>query len=291
MTDQHDYLMERRLRELDPQLHQRFTGTVFALQSILSKYLLLFPTFTDHTELHCASVIEFCNELIGQDQIRRMAADEIYVLLMACYLHDVGMGVSEGDYEQFKHRVGDEEYFRQHPGAKVTDFVRDFHHDFSGLFIEKYADLFDIPSPEHLFAIRQIARGHRRTDLFDEAEYPAAWKLPNGVTVCLPYLAALIRLADEIDVVDMRNPKLLYDMETLTEEIDILEFRKHDAVKALTVADDAFIMETDTEDPALLEALEKLRGKMQKTLDYSREVTQRRSSYVISQKQVILQKR
>ena len=284
------FLMEQRLRKLDPQLHRRFSDTVLALNRLLSNYHLLFPNYTDHTELHSLNVIEFCNKLIGKEQIGKMSADAIYILLMACYLHDLGMGVSRKDYEQLKSRLNDGEYFHLHPGAGVGDFVREYHHEFSGLLIEKYAEFLEVPSPEHTFAIRQVARGHRRTDLFDEAEYPADWRLPNGVSVCLPYLAALIRLADEIDVVASRNSTLLYDMEALTGEASILEFSKHAAIRALDVTDDAFTMAVDTKDAALLAELEKLRGKMQRTLDYCQAVTRARSPFVITQKDVRLQR-
>ena len=285
-NEKYDYLMEKRLRELNPQLHRQFTDSVFALQRMLSNFLILFPTFTDHSELHSMSVIELCNELIGEEQILRMTDDEIYVLLMACYLHDVGMGVLKKDYEVFKDQLGADEYFREHPNADATDFVRDFHHEFSGLVIEKYADLFELPTREHLFAIKQVARGHRKTDLYDEKEYPSDLKIPNGSSVNLPYLTALIRLADEIDVVALRNPKMLYDMESLTREIDILEFSKHNAIKSLDITDEAFTMVVSTENEDLYSSIEKLRGKMQKTLDYCRDVTEKRSTYRISQKEI-----
>ena len=65
MNNEYDYAMERRLRELSPELHKRFAESVFGLQNILSNYLLIFPTFTDHTELHSLNVIDFCNKIIG----------------------------------------------------------------------------------------------------------------------------------------------------------------------------------------------------------------------------------
>ena len=289
MSEQkHDYIMERRLRELNPQLHRQFTDSVFALQRMLSNFLILFPTFTDHSELHSMSVIELCNELIGEEQILKMSDDEIYVLLMACYLHDVGMGVMKKDYEKFKEQLGADAYFSEHPNADAADFVRDFHHEFSGLVIEKYAELFELPSEAHLFAIKQVARGHRKTDLYDEKEYPSNLKMPSGSSVNLPYLAALIRLADEIDVVALRNPKMLYDMESLTREIDILEFSKHNAISALDITDEAFTMIVSTDKEELYSSIVKLRDKMQKTLDYCRDVTKKRSTYTISQEHILI---
>ena len=47
-----------------------------------------------------------------------------------------------------------------------------------------------------LAAVKKYKGGD--TELFDEKEYPAALRVQSGNTVCLPFLTALIRLADEI---------------------------------------------------------------------------------------------
>jgi capsule polysaccharide modification protein KpsS len=75
--------MERRLRALNPELHRRFTDAIFALQYNLSHYKLIFPEYTDHSNLHSMTVIDFCNRLIGS-QIQSLDPDELYVLLMGC---------------------------------------------------------------------------------------------------------------------------------------------------------------------------------------------------------------
>ena len=72
-------------------------------------------------------------------------------------------------------------------------------------------------------------------DLMDEEAYPSRYQLPNGSCVCLPYLASIIRLADEVDVVATRNPLVLYDIDALTDEIEILENKKVMAVKNMTM--------------------------------------------------------
>ncbi|MCR5688146.1 MAG: hypothetical protein K6G58_09005 [Lachnospiraceae bacterium] len=281
-----DFLLEKRLLVLSPDLHRRVTDTEFALQHILDRFRILFPEYTDHTQLHCMTVIDFCNVLIGPEQIGMMNADEIYILLSACYLHDSGMGIRMKEYEEFKDMLPCDRYIGSHPGAAVADVVREFHHEFSGLFIRKYSDLFDIPSKEHLFAIVQTSRGHRRTDLFDDNEYPPEYELPGGNTVCLPYLSALIRLADEIDVVASRNPILLYDIESLTDEIQIIENMKVKAVRSLITNRDEFIMVASAEAEDIKPELLKVRDKMQKTLDYCRQVADERSPYQITQKRV-----
>ena len=179
-----------------------------------------------------------------------------------------------------------------HPGATKADFIRAYHHEFSGLFIEKYAGLFDIPTPEHLFAIKQVSRGHRKTDLFDEKSYPTDYRLPNGNTVCLPYLAALIRLADEIDVVATRNPLVLYDVSDviITHEDSIMENKKLKAVESMYMTESAFVLSYSTEEEKVSEAIIEMGEKMQNTLDYCRDVVHKRTGFEIKQNRIILKR-
>lgn len=290
--DKTDYLLEQRLFQLDPQLHRRFTNTVSIMPLSLDSYRRLFPEYTDHSIFHSMNVLQFCNDLIGEEQIERMSAYECYVLLMSCYLHDIGMGISESDYEEFKVHLDYEDYFRQ-PGRDVADFVRDNHHEFSGLYIRKYADLLEIPSPELVFAITQVARGHRRTDLFDVNEYPTYLQINGNSPLNLPYLAAVIRMADEIDVVRHRNPSLLYDIETLTDAHQIECNRLLQAVPRMDILPDKFVLDVLIEDELsgdekLLENIRNMAGKMQKTLDVCRSVTELRTPFRITQKHVEL---
>ena len=282
-----DYALERRLRELDPALHRRFTDAVFALQHILSNYKLIFPEFTDHTELHSLTVIDFCNRLIG-DQISKLNADEIYALLMGCYFHDTGMGVSEKDFEIFSEEIDFGDYFETNSRENKPKTIRDFHNEFSGCFIRKYADFFELPSEEHLFAVIEIARGHRKTSLIDEKAYPIALPVPNGNAICLPYLSALIRLADEIDVTAARNPILLYHTDLVVDPQQIFYRRMHEAVRDLHITKDAFTLMIRTDDPKVWDALEQLAQKMQHTLNECKEAVLLRTSYVITQERIVL---
>ncbi len=285
MKNEYDYAMERRLRALSPELHSRFTESVFGLQNILSNYLLIFPTFTDHTELHSMNVIDFCNRIIGSE-LDKLNADEIYSLLMGCYFHDTGMGIRKKDYDEFASKIDFGDYFDTHSRDNISDIIRDFHNEFSGQFIRKYAELFDIPSEEHLNAIIQISRGHRKTDLTDEEEYPVAMPVGSGNTICLPYLAGLIRLADEIDVAAGRNLSFLYNTSSLTNKKDIIEFGKHEAIKEVGVLRDSFVLFVDTDDEFVLNNIGKMSLKMQKTLDECNFAVEKRTPFTFTQKTI-----
>ena len=289
LYNEHDYAMERRLRDLDPELHRRFTDSLFALQYILSNYKLIFPTFTDHTELHSLNVIDFCNRIIAS-QINKMNADEIYCLLMGSYFHDTGMGISSKDYEAFSKEIDFGDYFETHSSENIPDIIRDFHNEFSGLFLKKYASMFDIPSGEHLQTIIQISRGHRKTCLTDENVYPVSLSLPNGNTVCVPYLASLVRLADEVDVASGRNMSFLYDMDSITDERSLIEFGKHNAISEVIVTPESFDLMIISDDDHTLNNIKNMSIKMQKTLDDCRFAVNGRTPFVITQKSILLKR-
>ena len=65
----------------------------------------------------------------------------------------------------------------------------------------------------------------------DEAAYPSRFEVEPGKTVFLPYLSALICLADELDISAERNVSFLYDVEKMPSARDRREFRKHMAIR------------------------------------------------------------
>lgn len=283
-----DFALEKRLKELDPNLHSRFTDTVLAIQQILNNYQLIFPDYTDHTVLHSLNVIEFCNQILGE-QLLKLNADEIYCLLLGCYFHDTGMGITLKDYEEFSKNIDFGDYFDTHPKDNLPDIIRSFHNEYSGQFIRKYARFFEFPSEEHMFAIIQISRGHRKTNLLDENEYPSQLILSNnGNKICLPYLAALIRLADEIDVTAARNSHAIYDLSKIKDEIDLIEFMKHEAVTGLEVMEKEFVLKIQTEDEHVYQALLIMVSKMQKTLDQCRDVVNNHTTFKITQEKIAI---
>ena len=205
---------------------------------------------------------------------------------MGCYFHDTGMGISKRDFEEFSKKIDFGDYFLTHDKNNYPEIVRNFHNEYSGLFIKKYAKFFEFPSEEHLFAVIQISRGHRKTNLFDTKEYPVALKVPNGNTICLPYLSALVRLADEIDVTASRNSEAIYDLSKIVVESHLIEFMKHEAVKGLEIREKEFIMYVSTKDEKILKSLYILADKMKKTLDECRSVVNNETPFVISQEAI-----
>ena len=280
------FFLEKRLKELNPDLHKRMTDSISVLSTLLNKYTERFPSFTDHSMLHSMDIIEFCNEIIGRDQVQKLLPEECYVLLMGAYMHDIGMCINHKEFLEFSEVL--EQTIHEFPRERdnESEVVRLFHQEYSGLFIRKYADLFDIPNENLVRAIIQISRGHRKADLFDEDEYGDI--NTDGGAIRLAYLSAVLRLADEMDVASMRNPELLFGSISTDEENQKKIFGIHESIQRVEVKDDMIVLYSMPKSQEYIPMVWKLSLKIQDNLDYCRAVAEKMSDLKISQREVVI---
>lgn len=279
-----DYGIERRLAQRSPELHSRYRDCVVISQRMLSRYENYFPDFTDHTVLHTLDILNLCNQLIGS-QMERLTAEDLYVLMMGALFHDVGMGVSLSDFEQFRTVLGLPEPADDTARAWA---VRDYHQELSGLYLKKYWNMLDFPNEAYARAIIQVCRGHRKTDLMDQTGYPPQFEVEPGKAVSLPYLAALLCLADELDIAAERNVSFLYDVEKMPSARDRREFRKHMAIRRVELEPEQVVVYAWTEDPEIRAGVKEVTDKLRDKLLMCRRVAAERSSFVIAQADVVL---
>ena len=285
----YDFLLEHRLKELNSELAYRHTCCMSLFEQMLKKFLAVFPTFTDHTLLHTLSVVNISNQLL-RENVRKLNASEIYIYLMACALHDIGMGVSDKDIDSFIDASGLRGYVNDHPEISKSNLIRKFHNDFSSQFVKKYWELFEVPSEQYANAIAEVGRGHRKTDLMDEALYPTDYDLGDGQYANLALLAALIRLCDELDIASDRNPDLLYDTETMEgmSEKDVFEFFKHYAIHTVSFDEDSITVIADTDKTDIADGVVEAVRTVKETLEYCLSVIQKRSDLCVDCKRIKL---
>lgn len=285
----YDFLLESTLRKQNADLAQRYTSCMSIFEHLLNKFLVVFPTFTDHTLLHTLAVTNISNQLL-RENVDKMHPSEIYIFLMAVAMHDIGMGISDKDLDAFIDEAGIRSYVNEHPELSKPTLIRMFHNDFSSAFVKKYWQLFDIPNAFYANAIAEVGQGHRKTDLLDSALYPADYDLGDGNRANLAVLAALIRLADELDIASERNPDLLYDpssMQGLTQK-DSFEFSKHEAIRAVQFDQDVLSIIADTEDLQIAQGIIDETSTIRKTLAYCLSVLDQRSHLSLACKEIKL---
>jgi len=284
-----DFFLERRLKERNSDLAYRYTCCMSLFEQLLKKFLTTFPTFTDHTLLHTLSVTNITNQLL-RENIIKLNASEIYIYLMAAALHDVGMGVSPRDLEAFIDAAGIRSYVSMHPDLSAPTLIRKFHHDFSAAFVRKYWQLLEIPNEYYANAIAEVGRGHRKTDLLDETCYPTDYDLGDGSKANLAALAAVIRLADELDIASDRNPDLLYQTETMAglSDKDVFEFSRHDAIRPMVFAEHAIFVYAETDSSEIAQGVMDCVRVVKETLSYCTSVLKKRSTLQIQCSQIEL---
>ncbi|MGB2841424.1 MAG: hypothetical protein WBC40_02920 [Halobacteriota archaeon] len=161
--------------------------------------------YTLHGLDHSNSVIQILEKLIGGlNSEEKLNETEIFCLLSAAYLHDVGMLCKYSDDDKNAARKSES---KKRPYS-VQDLIRDEHHVRSGRYIKEHRKDLQL---DHIEAecVRLIVEGHRQIKLESDEYNERAIGLTS---VRVRLLSALLRLADELDLLPERAPGTLYDL-------------------------------------------------------------------------------
>lgn len=135
------------------------------------------PHYTDHGEAHCKGVEAKLNELIPENIKKELNEYEIFFLLSAAWLHDVGM-------------TGFDEY---------EGFTREKHHELGRALIRNDR-IKGISLDEHeKMVLGELVFGHCAPILEIEDEIRIERKNKKNETIRIRILTCLLRLADVCD--------------------------------------------------------------------------------------------
>jgi molecular chaperone HtpG len=194
------------------------------LTPILQGFITNFPEYTDHSINHSKTVLGYAGHLINTD-IEKLNEDEIYILIMADFLHDIGMCPTN----EMKKHIKESNSFRD-SGKDFENYLRDIHHELSYQYITTFWKELKIVNETYAEAIGLVAMGHRQVELLDFEKYNPEFVVKSGNDfVCLPYLTGILRLADELDITNDRTHELLYNEYFPTNRISKEEWEKHKA--------------------------------------------------------------
>ena len=211
--------MELR-KQLEDELDTRLKIVENKSREIWEKGELYHTYYTLHGMRHSNAVINILNLLVDglnpEDQLNEI---EIFYLLSSAYLHDVGMQCKYPEDEkevESRSQLSDKTYTLQ-------DLIRDEHHLRSGRYINENYKTLGLNRIEAGF-VGLISEGHRKVNL-SSTNYD---RQPIGLEkVRLRLLAALLRLADELDVDFRRAPEELYKFMKDMPAFSRLQWLKH----------------------------------------------------------------
>lgn len=257
--------------EEDHNLIASVNKCVREIRPVLPRFLTNFPGFTDHSIEHSKTVLDRASDLLGKS-IAKLNIDEIYILTMACYLHDIGMCPSEGAVKKLRKSTQYKEYFEL-TSKDVVDYVREIHHQLSYKFIVENHQNLGIINVRYAQAVALVARGHRQEELLDFQTFNPKYPVRAGSDfVCLPFLAGTLRIADELDITNDRTPDLLYDKYLPTSRISKQEWAKHKANYLVNFSDNRIIVTAVCSKIELYRILQKQYCKIEETLRYVQKV-------------------
>jgi CheY-like chemotaxis protein len=149
-----------------------------------------FQYYTLHGKLHHESVLRNLTILIngGLD----LSEDELYLLLLAVAVHDIGMVMPMKNYSFPDITEGRAGLLDR---SSIENFIRDVHHEVISEYIKdefKFLSGCGVSLPD-LAIIVEIARAHRKVKLIDQRK-------------TVKRLGAIMRIIDELDIGPSRAP-------------------------------------------------------------------------------------
>jgi ActR/RegA family two-component response regulator len=170
--------------------HRTILKAIYGQATTLLDHTPRFKYFTLHGTQHLSNLFEIAS-LLNTAGIR-LQEEEAFLLGCAICTHDLGMVVPLADKDATEILLGKPQ--TSDPAVLETE-IRNTHHELIGGWVERHFDFLSSLglSPSEAAVIRDIGRGHRKTDL----------QLATGYA---KHLGALLRVVDELDIGPSRAP-------------------------------------------------------------------------------------
>lgn len=178
-------IIKRLPKDLRKKLHEIY----YTATPLLDKIKEVFPEYTIHDIRHSTEVIKILDWFIPKELRNAMNHWEIFLLLSAAILHDIGMNrfPNEGDLEK--------------------EVIRENHHIRSEKYVNSHWVELKLEDQHQARIIGRICRGHREDPSNEELYDPRDKYREYNINV--PLLAILLQIADDLDL-DYRRAPLEY---------------------------------------------------------------------------------
>ncbi len=193
------------LKRKNKTLWKRLEGIREKAEAVLQYVHGQFPYYTPHGIHHSLAVEEILNWLVLDEVKDKMAAEELFFLIVAAWLHDWGMVKAQDE-------------------PLTPEEVRNQHHLRTEMFLEQLHTKVGLELREAEI-VGRICRGHRLREKLDTPLY-GDLDFGSNILIRRRFLASLLRLADACDVTHSRLPEIIYfniSPQGLTED----HFKRH----------------------------------------------------------------
>ena len=209
--------LRRILESKNSEYYAKFIHIEKISKRVMPNVRVFFPKYTNHDIIHLQNVEENANKIITEDIVKILNDEEIFCLLSAIWLHDIGMIPIDSEKEDFEKMTEDER-------EKFRINIREKHNIRSSIYVNRHKTEFNLDNIESK-SIGNICKGHRSIDLNELTD------IYSKNIIRIGPLAAILRLADECDISKERETSL--SKEGIDEDTKEQHYSIHDIVKAI----------------------------------------------------------
>lgn len=244
------------------------------------------PEYTLHDEEHVFHMLHIIGKILPENVIKQLSVPDLMMIVLSVFLHDIGMCPEENQIKAWKGQLNDSENrnyqdeinsfqrFRltytqqideidslQKGGFKskaqlledyiVTEYIRSTHakrsreliaNDWNGKI--KYHDT-DLTSE-----LADICFSHNESYTY-LLGIETLKLCETDIYLCVPFVAALLRLSDILDFDSKRTPSILFAHLAVKNSVSLEEWKKHQAINAWSISPNKLIFSAQCHHPAI----------------------------------------
>jgi hypothetical protein len=245
------------LRDKSLEFYTRYAYIRELAGSGFQRYATMIGYLTDHGEQHYRNLETNLSLLLPDEMKQHLAVEELFVLLCAVHFHDVGL-LSEHYTDEPWTSV------REDHVNRTYDYLHEFYEDWGLNRFEAYA-------------IKNICLGHSGDTLYDLPEDSVI----HRTLVRIQFLAALLRVADELDLDYTRVSPFILRLKQIPEE-SLKHWKKHEEIGGVLIDSKSWTIEVrampmSEEGRTIIESL--VEQKLQSELEYVRPILEKHGLY------------
>ncbi len=258
-------LKKSRLKDLlkkgDKNLYKRLES----IWSVASDNYLKFinvENFTDHGENHVLNIENNIYKLLilNGKTIEKLSSFDLFCLLSACCLHDIGM------------------IAKKNSGENTLSIRSDHHQRVKSLLEEKYLE-FQLNEQEARI-IGIICYGHGITNL-DELEVFDNWSIAPYGKVKTLLLTALLRVGDLLDLTFLRAPKIVSDIKKIKGD-SLRHWKLHNKISDVQIENKGITIYASLNNEYELIELYKLKNWLREEIDIVKGILRENDIFIDS---------
>ncbi|OCN02279.1 hypothetical protein A7X67_06435 [Clostridium sp. W14A] len=254
--------------------------------SISKSIIMNMREYTLHDENHTFNMLYLASKLLPKDTLSRISTPDIMMIILAIFLHDIGMSPQGELIRAWKNQLSDEEALpyaeevaafqrfrssfvrelqdiesfqksKQYSKAQlvedqiITYYIRNTHADRARKLIAKdWAGKIKYQDTDLTATLAEICFSHNESYMA-LLDMETVKLCAEDTFLCLPFVSVILRLTDIMDFDTKRTPAILFSHLTIKNAVSLTEWVKHLSVTAWSFQRETITFSAQCSHPAI----------------------------------------